>query len=172
MTNVLPDVGALSAEQRAVYETFPFNLTRGLVLTRASAAPYLALGGSFREGWLPAADRELVILRVGAATAADYELFHHIPQARGLGVPDVTIDRVVAGGTVGDDATDALLRFVDELVDGVRLPAPPLANVSKYYPNEQVAEIVLLVGHYVMTAMFVKALGIQPDDAPAGEEAR
>lgn len=150
-----------------------------MVLTRASAAPYLALGGSFREGWLPAADRELVILRVGAATAADYELFHHIPQARGLipqarglGVPDVTIDRVVAGGTVGDDATDALLRFVDELVDGVRLPAPPLANVSKYYPNEQVAEIVLLVGHYVMTAMFVKALGIEPDDAPAGEEAR
>jgi hypothetical protein len=64
---------------------------------------------------------------------------------------------------VGDESLDALLRFVDELIDSARRDAPSTEPIRRYYSDEQVAEIVLLVGHYLMTALFIKTLGIQPE---------
>ncbi|MGL6234569.1 MAG: carboxymuconolactone decarboxylase family protein [Segniliparus sp.] len=168
MTSFLPSLDDLTADQRSAYDLFPTNLSRGLVLTKGSARPYLSLGLSFRGGWLSPVVRELVILRVGAATGAAYELFHHVPQAQQLGVAREVVEAVVAGAaSVGDGDLDVLLAFVDRLVDGVRGEAPGTDAVRERFSDNEVAEIVLLVGHYVMTALFVKALGVEPEgDAP------
>jgi len=164
MSFVLPSVVDMTPEQREFYDGFPLNLSRGLVLTKSSARPYLSLGLSFLDGWLPAGVRELTILRVGALTGAQYEVFHHRPIALAVGVAADTIDKVVSGAeSVGDESLDALLRFVDELIDSARRDAPSTEPIRRYYSDEQVAEIVLLVGHYLMTALFIKTLGIQPE---------
>lgn len=161
---VLPAPTDMTPEQRAFYDGFPLNLSRGLVLTKSSAAPYLSFGLSFQDGWLPPDVRELIILRVGALTAARYEVFHHRPIALAVGAAEDTVDRVLAGSTsVGTASWDALMRFVDDVVGGVSGPAPDTTEISSHYSDEQVAEIVLLVGHYVMTALFIKTLGIEPE---------
>jgi alkylhydroperoxidase family enzyme len=165
MTSFLPPVSDLSPEQRAVYDTLPLDLTRGLLLTRSSAAPYLALGRSFHDGELPAATRELIILRVGAVTSTQYELFHHIPQARACGVADEVIDKVVTGSrSIGGANLDALMVFVDNLVGGVPGPPPGTETLQEFYSHSEIAEITLIVGHYVMTSLFIKVLGIQPEE--------
>lgn len=147
----------------------PANLTRGLVMTKASAKPYLSLGLSFRNGWLSSSERELAILRVGAATGAEYEIFHHRPEALAAGVPAEVINCAIAGTRlVGNDRLDALLRFVDQLVDGVQGAVPSTAAVQEHFTDNEIAEIVLLTGHYLMTAIFIKTLGISTDgDRPA-----
>ena len=147
----------------------PLDLTRGLLLTQSGAEPYLALGRSFHDGRLTAAVRELVILRVGALTHTAYELHHHIPQARAEGVADDVIEQVIAGAsTFGHPALDALIGFVDQLVGAVQGPAPDLATVQKYYSHDETAELTLLVGHYVMTSLFVNTLGIEPEGQDNG----
>lgn len=154
----------MTAEQRAFYDGFPLNLSRGLVLTKSSAGPYLSFGLSFQDGWLPASLRELTILRVGALTGAHYEVFHHRPIALAAGVPGDTVDEVLAAApSFGDEPLDALVSFVDQLVDSVRGAPPSTDRISQHYSDAQVAEIALLVGHYVMTALFIKTLGIQPE---------
>lgn len=166
MTFVLPAVADLTPAQREFYDGFPLNLSRGLVLTKSSAQPYLSFGLSFLDGWLPPAVRELAILRVGALTGAQYEVFHHRPLALAVGVAEDTVDKVLSGAeSVGDESLDAALRFVDQLVDSTRRDAPSTAVIGRHYSDGQVAELVLLVGHYLMTALFVKTLGVQPEDS-------
>ncbi len=160
----IPALEDLSPDQRAVYDTLPIDLTRGLLMTRSSAVPYLSLGRSFHDGWLTAPVRELVILRVGAVTGTAYELFYHVPQARACGVPDDTIDKVLArSDRVGSADLDALMLFVDRLVAGAHGDPPDVGIVEGHYSRDEIAEIVLLVGHYLMTSLFVKTLGIQPE---------
>ena len=143
----------------------PLELTRGLLMTRSSATHYLSLGRSFHHSWLTAATRELIILRVGAVTRTRYELFHHLPQASACGVSDEVIDKVVANAqSVGSADLDALMLFVDQLVGGVQGTAPSTETLQKYHSNNEIAEIALIVGHYVMTSLFIKVLGIQPEE--------
>lgn len=165
MSSLLPPVGEFTPEQRKVYETLPIDLTRGLLLTRSSAIPYLSLGHSFQDSWLSAQLRELVILRVAARTNCEYELFYHVPQARACGVPDEVIDRVLAGAdTTGTDDLDAAVTFVDQLVEiSNNLPAC-VEVIRHHYSDNEIAEMALLVGHYLMTSLFVKSLGIQPEE--------
>lgn len=172
MMSFLPSVAEFTPEQRAIYDMLPLDLTRGLLLTRSNAAPYLSLGQSFHESSLPARIRELIILRVGAVTGTDYEIAHHVPQARGCGVPDDMINAVLAGSrTLGSENLDALMEFVDELLGSVKSSPPSVEAIQKHYSRNEIAEIVLLVGHYVMTSLFVKTLDIQPENAESGDAA-
>ncbi|MUL67129.1 carboxymuconolactone decarboxylase [Mycobacterium sp. CBMA 234] len=161
----LPNVEDLDPAQREVYDLFPANLSRGLVMTRSSAKPYLALGLSFRTGALSAETRELVILRVGAVTNAPYEIHHHVPEARAAGISDSIIDDVLAGATsLGERRVDVLIAFVDDLLARIKDDGADTAAMQEFYSDNEIAEVTLLVGHYVMTAMFIKTLGIVPEE--------
>ncbi|OHU66026.1 carboxymuconolactone decarboxylase family protein [Mycobacteroides chelonae] len=171
MSVVLPTVADLSPAQREAFELFPANLTRGLVMTKNSAKPYLTLGLSFRDGGLSPETRELVILRVGAVTRTQYEIHHHTPEARRVGVPTGVIDAVVSGAdSFGDERLAALIGFVDELLAGIAGPPANTDAVQKFYSDNEIAEIVLLTGHYVMTALFLKTLGITADGEDATQD--
>lgn len=164
----LPSVEDLDPAQREVYDLFPANLSRGLVMTRASAKPYLALGLSFRTGALSADTRELVILRVGAVTTAPYEIHHHVPEARVAGVSESMIDDVVSGGTeFRDRRVDVLIAFVDDLLARIKGDGVDPTAMQEFFSDNEIAEVTLLVGHYVMTAMFIKTLGIVPEEDAA-----
>lgn len=170
-SSFLPPVDCLSPEQKAVYDMLPLELTRGLLLTRSSATPYLSLGRSFHDTRLSAMAREVIILRVGAITHSSYELFHHVPQAKTCGVADEVIDKVVARSrSVGSPDLDALMMFVDELVDGVQGAPPDTETLQKYYSHNEIAEITLIVGHYIMTSLFIKVLGIQPEEPSSADD--
>nr|WP_155908787.1 MULTISPECIES: carboxymuconolactone decarboxylase family protein [unclassified Mycolicibacterium] len=161
----MPNVEDLDPAQREVYDLFPANLSRGLVMTKASAKPYLALGLSFRTGALSAETRELVILRVGAVTNAPYEIHHHVPEARAAGISDSMIDDVLAGATsFGERRVDVLIAFVDDLLARINDDGADTAGLQEFYSDNDIAEVTLLVGHYVMTAMFIKTLGIVPEE--------
>ena len=164
----LPNVEDLDPAQREVYDLFPANLSRALVMTRASAKPYLALGLSFRTGALSADTRELVILRVGAVTNAPYEIHHHVPEARAAGVSESMIDSVVSGATeFGDRRVNVLIAFVDDLLAHIKGGGANPEPMREFFSDNEIAEVTLLVGHYVMTAMFIKTLGIVPEQDAA-----
>ncbi|WP_066901153.1 carboxymuconolactone decarboxylase family protein [Mycolicibacterium houstonense] len=164
----LPDVADLDPAGREVYDLFPANLSRGLAMTGSSAKAYLALGLSFRTGALSPETRESVILRVGSVTRAEYEIHHHVREARDAGIANSVIDNLVSGATsFGDRRLDVLVAFVDDLLARITGGAADTSHIQEFYSDNEIAEIVLLTGHYVMTALFINTLGIVPEEGDA-----
>lgn len=110
----------------------------------------------------------MIILRVATRTDSAYERFHHVPLALDCGVSEEEVNAILAGADhVADDPINAAMGFVDQLVAGVHGAPPNLDGVGEHFSPNEIAEMVLLVGHYLMTSVFVSALGITPEDNPA-----
>ncbi|RBQ33697.1 hypothetical protein C2125_13630 [Rahnella aquatilis] len=61
------------------------------------------------------------------------------------------------------DNESAILDFVDECVTLVRVTDDTFQAVKQFYNNTQLAELTLLIGHYMMTALFLDKLEIPLD---------
>jgi alkylhydroperoxidase family enzyme len=59
----------------------------------------------------------------------------------------------------------AILRFVDECVRDIKVGTQTFAAVRAFFSETQMAELTLLIGHYMMTARFLETLDVPLDDA-------
>lgn len=118
----------------------------------------LLLGSS-----LPPRDRELVILRVAWQTNAAYEWGQHVRLAREAGLTDEEIVRVAHGGA-WKDHDFALITAVDELIENHRLSEGTWEALSARYTEQQMIELPLLAGHYVMLAGALNSFGVPLDE--------
>lgn len=161
----LPAVDALSEEKKSQYRSFPANLTLALLCTTQSTPGYLMLGASFPHGAVADKDREMAILRVGALSGSRYERMQHLPLARAAGWTDAEIEQIESGQ--GPDArSQAILDFVDECVRSVKVGDEAFAGVRAFFSDTQIAELTLLIGHYMMTARFLETLEVPLDASP------
>jgi 4-carboxymuconolactone decarboxylase len=127
------------------------------------------------NGSLPARDRELLVLRTGWNCRSEYEWGQHVVVGRRVGLTDEEIQRVRVGASAPgwDQTTAVLLRAADELHTGTTLSEATWAALTGRYDEQQLIEIVMVVGHYHMVAMVVNSLQVERDpgipgfDAPA-----
>jgi len=131
---------------------------------------WLPFGGKLLAGRIPARDRELLILRTGWNTRADYEWHQHVRIARAAGVTDEEIERVRAGPDApGWSALDAvLLRAADELHRDACVTDATWAALTEHYDERQMIELPMLVGHYHLVAFTLNSLGVQVEDEDQG----
>lgn len=124
---------------------------------------WLPFGGKLLAGRLPPRDRELLILRTGWNTRADYEWHQHVRIARAAGVTDDEIERVREGPHApGWTPADALLlRAADELHRDACITDATWAGLAARYDERQLIELPMLVGHYHMLAFALNTLGVQ-----------
>ncbi len=160
----LPDVHFMSDEQKELYDLFPSNLVRALLATTCSTKGFISLGASFPAGKLADKDREMVILRVGALSKSPYERMQHLPLALKAGWSEDEIGKM-ENGTPDDEREKDILDFVDECVRNVRVSDETFHRVRQYYNDTQIAELTLLIGHYMMTARFLETLEVDLDES-------
>jgi AhpD family alkylhydroperoxidase len=117
------------------------------------------------RGRLPRRDTELAILRVAHLRHCRYEFEHHVRIGRRSGVADADIRRVLDGpeaeGWTPREA--AILAAVDELHAEGDVREETWDRLRTHLDDNDLIELVLLVGHYEMLATTIIALGIQPD---------
>jgi 4-carboxymuconolactone decarboxylase len=133
-------------------------------------APRLKFGRYLqRESLLPAATRELLILRTAWLTRTDYEWGHHVAAARSAGLTEAEISRIAAGPAApGWNAEQAaVLLAADELRHEAFIRDPTWSALQRHYDTKQLIEIVYTVGGYTMTALAINSLGIQLEDGYA-----
>jgi AhpD family alkylhydroperoxidase len=158
----------LDAEQRAIYELFPINLTRMMLHTRGLTLPYWKYALGFRDAAVSAQVREQVIVRVATVADCEYQLVQHKPEAARTG----SSDEVLAGLTnpeqtkFDDPAVTALVAYVDSLVKSIGAEQHALDALRQHFPDNEIAEITLLAGTYVLCATFLKSLQVPVDDGP------
>src|SRR5262245_50476152 len=108
---------------------------------------------------LPAAERELVILRTCTRAGADYEWGVHVSAfaaTAGLGEREIAATR--SGDTTGLPPRWALLiRLCDELHDTATLSDGLFAALAAEYPPERILELVVLAGFYRTISYIINA---------------
>ena len=159
----------MTPEQRAQYDRFPSNLTRGLLLTDQRLAGALpATANALRVSGLDPKLREGVILRVAALSDSPFERMQHLGEARKTGWTGEEIAAIEAGDRSGRLGTfTPILTFVDECLSNIRVSDATFAAVASALSPRDIATLLILIGHYMTVARFIANLGIELDPAPS-----
>ena len=116
------------------------------------------------KGTIPGRDRELATLRIALLARSPFEWSEHVDISKAFGVTSQDIERVIAGsdapGWTQHEA--ALLRAVEEMLADYCMSEETWNALSNTYDEKQMLELLLLVGSYVMTAMQLNTLKVQP----------
>ncbi len=159
----------MTSEQRAQYDRFPSNLTRGLLLMeqRLAGAPP-ATANALRTSGLDPKLREGVILRVAALSESPFERMQHLGEAQKTGWTKAEIAAIEAGDRSGSLGTfTPILAFVDECVANVRVSDAVFDEAASALSPREIATVLILVGHYMTVARFIANLDIPMDPAPS-----
>jgi AhpD family alkylhydroperoxidase len=158
----------LDAEKEAQYELFPINLTRMMLHTQGLTVPYWKYALAFRNAKITPKVREQVIVRVGAVADCEYQLVQHKSEALRTGTSqELLADLINPQQQEFDDAAlTALVRYVDSAVTNIGADQEALDALRKQFPDNEVAEITLLAGTYMLCAAFLKSLRVPLDDGP------
>ena len=158
----------LDAEKEAVYELFPINLTRMMLHTQGLTVPYWRYALGFRNAKISPVVRERVIVRVGAVSDCKYQLVQHKSEALRTGTSPEVLAALInpEHQEFGDPSLSALVAYVDSLVKNIGARQDTLDALRKYFADNEVAEITLLAGTYVLCAAFLKSLQVPLDDGP------
>ena len=163
------DPAKLSPESRALLGEKPMNVARMLaVASEPVFQSVLAVLMAFLNGSsLSGVQREIAILRVGYCSGAAYELYQHEAVARYFGMTDAQFAAVRAGdGAALGDVGGAILAFTDELIDNVRASDAAMTLIRQYLSVRQVADLILLIGTYIMACRFLETTGVEIEDEP------
>lgn len=115
----------------------------------------------FAKSELSMRERELAVLRQAWVTGSPYEWGEHVDIGKRFGISGEEIERV----TVGADAPGwsrheaAILRGVDELLEGYRISDATWDVLAETWGDKQLLEFPILVGVYAATAMQQNSIG-------------
>jgi AhpD family alkylhydroperoxidase len=151
-----------------VYELFPINLTRMMLHTRGLTLPYWTYALGFRDAAISAQVRERVIVRVGAVADCEYQLVQHRSEALRTGTSPELLAKLTdpLHCRFDDPSLSALVGYVDSLVKNFGAEQDTLDALRKHFPDNEVAEITLLAGTYLLCAAFLRSLQVPLDDGP------
>lgn len=126
----------------------------------------LFASGLMPGGRLPRRDTELVILRVAHLCDCAYEWEHHVRLGRRAGLTPADLARVVAGPDAEGwtEREAALLRAAEELHARDAVAEDTWRVLERHLSPEDLIELCLLAGHYVMLAGALNSMGIPPDE--------
>lgn len=145
------------------------NVFRAILRSPKIVAPIIELGAAqFADGSLSAVDRELAILAAGACVDAPYEAAQHEPLSREVGVTDEQREAVAAhrwSDTTFSPSQQTMLEFVARVSAHPTVPDNQYAAMRQHYTEQQLVELVVLVGYYFMIGRVTTVFEI-PIDVP------
>lgn len=121
-----------------------------------------------QESSLAGTVREVVILTVGAAWGAAYELYAHTAVARSVGLDENAVQALLDGTAAQVLTGDELVvhRFVDELVRTHRVTDDTYAAAEAALGRDGVLDTVHLTGMYLSVSALLNAFEIPAPDGP------
>ncbi|MCD0503551.1 carboxymuconolactone decarboxylase family protein [Bordetella petrii] len=169
-----PDVSAMSAHQRRVYEAIasgPRGRVRGPLavwLHRPGLAEHAqALGQYCRyDSSLSPRLSELAILTMAAWWEAPFEWWAHQPIAVQAGLDAAVAEQIRTGATpVFQQADESVVyRFVRELLESRRVSDALYQQAVQVLGTESVVDLTGIAGYYTLISMTINVFDIQPPD--------
>ncbi len=116
------------------------------------------------KGTIPPRERELAILRLATLVGAPFEWSEHVDIGQKFGVTPEEIERTTQGSSAEgwSEHERALLRAVEECLSDYCMSDSTWETLSKTYNEQQMIELPMVIGSYLMTALQQNSLRIQP----------
>ncbi len=163
------------AELLAPYGTFsggePFNIFRTLVRHPKLFKRSMVLAtGLLMKGALPPRVREIVILRVAWRTGSSYEWGQHVRIGLDSGLAEGEIEALATESAHGawSDADRLAITVADELCTTDDLTDDTWDAALTHWGEQDLMELIFLVGNYRMLAGFLNAARVELDDGLEG----
>jgi alkylhydroperoxidase family enzyme len=120
-----------------------------------------------RNTALPRPTAELAILRAAQLLDAPYVWTRHVPLARDCGVTARQMKELASwpDSTTFTPAQKAALGFTEKAVQHLPLEQSAAAELRRHFTPREIVELAMMVGFYVSTAIFVKALAVPAEKA-------
>jgi alkylhydroperoxidase family enzyme len=117
------------------------------------------------EGALPPRSREILILRTAWNCGSSYEWGHHVGFARTAGLSDAEIATIATAHPManGPAHEQPLCAAADELHSSSQLSDQTWSVLRGVLNDEQLVELPMLVGNYVMVSYLLNALRVAND---------
>lgn len=144
----------------------PFNIHKTLAHAPRLMQAWIGFGNHILfQSLLSPKEREIVILRVAWNCRSAYEWGQHARVGRMVGMSDAEIARVPQGaGAEGWTAHEAaLITAVDDLQRDWEIGDAAWARLKERYTDEQMIDLVFLVGEFILVAMALKSFRVPPD---------
>ena len=108
---------------------------------------------------------ELAILRAAQVIDCDYVWVRHLPLARGCGVTERQLDALAhwPDSTAFTPAQKAALGFAEAIAQRMPVEDGAFLELRRNFSPREIVELTMVVGFYISTAIFIKALAI-PDE--------
>ena len=119
---------------------------------------------------LPPRDREVLVIRTLAICGDEYEAAHHAQIALKAGLGEADIAAAASADTSLGEWDRLLTEAADELVREQYLTDATWASLAERYSEEQIMEVVMLVGCYTVMAMVTKSFGMALESNPDVDE--
>lgn len=171
-----PDAAAQSAEVRERLQRIgSLNVTRMMSHAEGPMMAYSKLGTTLLlRGKLDPVLREIVILRIGQLCGSDYEWHQHVSVARAVGMDEATLQAVAGQNFAAlTPAQQAAVAVAEEIKRDNGASTATFDRARQFFSPEELVELCLVAGYYIMTAGFLLSFGIEIEDtAPLGETMR
>lgn len=165
------DPARLPDHVRSTIAQAPINVVR--MMAGASEAVFDGFskfsGAFYGASKLQANLREVAILRVGYLSKSAYETFQHEALARRVGLSDAQVVAIEHGGqhpAALSDVQQAVMDFTDDVVLNVRASDATLGAVRKFLSDEEVLDLILVIGLYMAVSRFLETTGVDLDTTP------
>jgi alkylhydroperoxidase family enzyme len=166
-----PEPEQLSDETKRLLDQLPVKLNIFRMMANAPTCfrPLALLGTAIlSQQKLSPKLREFAILRVANLSSARYEWIQHVPIAEVVGATKEQIAAIERGSLEADcfdDLERTVLRFTTELVEDVRVSDMTFAEASSRLSPQEVVELVLAVGYYMMIARLLETTDVDIEEA-------
>jgi 4-carboxymuconolactone decarboxylase len=109
----------------------------------------------------PPRERELLIIRTASLCGSAYELEPHLRLGAKVGLSDRDLAALTGAGTRDWSAREGLLvAAADELHANHEISEATWRGLSALLTTEQLVELPMLVGHYILLAGTLRSLGV------------
>ena len=166
-----PELAELIGKLRAGRRGKLINIYRLLLNSPALAESWFNHSNAVR--WKTTLDgrlRELVIIRLGHLTGAQYVVRQHVPAlALADGVTLAECDALADWRPSGlfSARERAALAFADTMTREIAVPDAVFGEVKRHFDNRQVVELTVLIGTYNMNARVLRALELDLEPVAA-----
>jgi len=116
-----------------------------------------------QETDLSGREREIIILRTGHRCKSGYEFHQHTRIGLRSGLSDADIDALQDDIEKGQwsEQEVLLINAADELYEDCFLSTKTWDALAKHYKQEQIMDIVCVIGQYTQVCMLLNSFGVQ-----------
>ena len=165
-----PEFAELVAKFSAGRRGRLINIYRMLLNSPALAESWFNHSNAVR--WKTALDgrlREIIIIRMGHLTHAQYVLRQHVPAlalADGLSLPECDALADWQGSQFFSARERVALAYADVMTQHIVVPDEVFAEVKRHFDTRQIVELTVLIGTYNMNARVLQALRLDLEPPP------